>query len=58
MFLKSPGTTPLGREQLTSLVIEGKRISNHSLTRKLGHGFSRQDFIGDLVIEFHPQKQI
>ena len=51
-FLKPPGTAPSVREQLTSLVIEGRRISKHSFTRKVGHGSSRQDLVGDLVITF------
>ena len=50
-FLKPAGTAPSVREQLTSLVIEG-RISKHSFTRKVGHGSSRQDLVGDLVITF------
>ena len=51
-FLKPAGTAPSVREQLTSLVIEGRRISKHSFTRKVGHGSSRQDLVGDLVITF------
>ena len=35
-----------------SRVIEGRRISKHSFTRKVGHGSSRQDLVGDLVISF------
>ena len=49
-FLKPAGIAPSVREQLTSLVIEGRRISKHSFTRKVGHGSSRQDLVGDLVI--------
>ena len=52
-FLKPAGTAPSVREQLTRLVIEGRRISKHSFTRKVGHGSSRQDLVGDLVITFH-----
>ena len=33
-FLKSAGTILSDKEQLTSLVIEGKRMSKHSLTKK------------------------
>ena len=51
-FLNSAGTTPSGNEQLTSLVIEGSRISIHSLTRNVGHGSNRQDLQGDFVIIF------
>ena len=50
--MKPPGTSPSVREQLTSLVTEGWRISKHSLTRKVGHGSRRQDLVGDLVITF------
>ena len=50
--MKPPGTAPSVREQLTSLVTEGRRISKHSLTRKVGHGSRRQDLVGDLVITF------
>ena len=48
-FLKSAGTTPSDREQLTSLVIEGTRMSRHSLTKKVGHGSNRQDLVGDFI---------
>ena len=51
-FLKPAGKAPSVREQLTSLVIEGRRIAKHSFTRKVGHGSSRQDLVGDLVITF------
>ena len=51
-FLKSTGTTLSDREQLTSLVIEGSRMSRHSLTKKVGHGSIRQDFVGDFLIAF------
>ena len=51
-FLKPAGTAPSVREQLTSLVIEGRRISKHSFNRKVGHGSSMQDLVGDLVITF------
>ena len=51
-FLDPSGTTPSDREQLISLVIEGKRILKHSLTRKVDHGSSKQDFVGDLIIAF------
>ena len=48
-FLKLAGTTPSNR---TSLVIEGTRMSRHSLTKKVGHGSNRQDFVGDFIIAF------
>ena len=51
-FLKPAGTAPSVSEQLTSLVIEGRRISKHSFTRKVGHGSSMQDLVGDLVIPY------
>ena len=51
-FLKSAGTTPSDREQLTSLVIEGTRMSRHSLTKKVSHGSNKQDLVGDFVIAF------
>ena len=37
---------------MTSIVIKGKRISKHSLTRKVGHGSSKQDFDGEFAITF------
>ena len=30
--------------------MEAKRISRQSLTRKVGHGSSRQDFVGEFLI--------
>ena len=51
-FLKPSGTRPSLREQLTNLVIEGRRISKHSLMRKVGHGSKRHDLEGDLLIIF------
>ena len=51
-FLKSAGTTPSDREQLTSLVIEGTRMLRHSLPKKVGHGSNRQYFVGDFMIAF------
>ena len=33
-FFKPAGTTASVREQLTGLVIEGKRMTKHSLTKK------------------------
>ena len=51
-FLKSAGTTPSVREQLTSLVIEGPRMSRHSFTKKVGHWSNGQDFVGDFIIAF------
>ena len=51
-FLKSAGTTPSDGEQLTSLVIDGTRMSRHSLTKKVGHGLNRQDLVGDFIIAF------
>ena len=42
---------PSDREKLMNLVIEG-RISKHSLKTKVGHGSSKQDFLGDLMITF------
>ena len=50
--MKPAGTVPSVREQLTSLVIQGKRTSKHSFTRKVSHGSNRQDLVGDLVITF------
>ena len=51
-FFKLVGTTPSDREQLTSLVIEGKRMSKHSLTKMEGHGANRQHCVGDFIIAF------
>ena len=50
-FLKPSRTIPSDREHWTSLVIQGKRISKHSLIRKVSHGSSRQDF-SELVNTF------
>ena len=46
-FLKLLGTKPSASEQLTSLVMEGNRISTNSLTRKVGQGSRLQDFEGE-----------
>ena len=50
-FLKSAGTTPSDREEL-SLVIEGTRMSSHSSSKKVGHGSNRQGFVDDFIIAF------
>ena len=49
-FLNSSGTTPSDSEQLTRLVIQGSKISIHSLTRNVGHGSNKQDLVGDFMI--------
>ena len=46
-FLKLKGTTPSDREQLMSLMIEGRRMSKYSFTKKVFHGSNKQDFVGD-----------
>ena len=51
-FLNSSGTTSPDNEQLTSLVIEGSKISIHSLTRNVVHGSNKQDLEGDFMIIF------
>ena len=52
-FLKPAWTTPSDKKQLTTLVIEGKRISKYSLTKKVGHGSTKQEFVGDLIITLY-----
>ena len=37
-FLKPSGTSPSQSEQLTKLVIDGMRMSMHSLIRNVGNG--------------------
>lgn len=49
-FLKLLGTKPSASEQLTSLVIEGNRMSANSLTIKVGQGSRVQDFEGEASI--------
>ena len=49
-FLNSCGTTPSDNEQLTSLVIEGSRISMHSVTKNEGHGSNEHDLEGYFMI--------
>ena len=49
-FLNPSGTKPSDNDQLTGLVFEGNRISIHSFTRKVGHGSSKQDLVGDFMI--------
>ena len=44
-FFKPAGTMPSDREWLMSLVNEGRRISKHSLTEKLGHGSNKENFV-------------
>ena len=50
--MKLVGTMPSDREPLTRLVIESTRMSRHSLTKKVGHGSNRQNFVGDFIIAF------
>ena len=49
-FLNPSGTSPSRSEQLTNLVIDGRRMSIHSLIRNVGNGSNRLDFVGDLLI--------
>ena len=56
--LKSAGTMPSNREQLPSLVIEGRRVFKHSLTRKVDHESNKQDFVGDFIMNFYRISQI
>ena len=51
-LLKPSGTAPSNKEQFTSFVIEGSSISRQSLTRKVGQGSRRQDFVGEFLITF------
>ena len=51
-FLKPAGTIPSDRDQLKCLVIEGKRLSKHSLTKTEAHASNKQDFIGDFIVVF------
>ena len=48
--LKPSGTQPSMNEQLTNFVIDGKRMSLHSLMRNVGHGSNRQDFVGEFLM--------
>ena len=45
--LKPSGTCPSSRERLISLVNDGNKMSAQSLIRKVGHGSSRQDLVGE-----------
>ena len=49
-FLKPSETSPSLSEKLTSLVIDGRRKSMHSLIRNVGNGSNRHDLVGDLLI--------
>ena len=51
-LLKPSGTAPSNKEQFTSFMIEGSSISRQSLTRKVGQGSRRQDFVGEFLITF------
>ena len=51
-LLKPSGTAPSNKERFTSFVIEGSSISRQSLTRKVGQGSRRQDFVGEYLITF------
>ena len=51
-LLKPSGTAPSNKEEFTSFVIEGSSISRQSLTRKVGQGSKRQDFVGEFLITF------
>ena len=44
------GTSPFRSEQLTNLVIDGKRISMHSLIRNVGNWSNMHNLVGDLLI--------
>ena len=41
---------PISSEQLTNFVIDGSRISMHSLIRNGGNGSNRHDLVGDVLI--------
>ena len=49
-FLKPSGTSPSWSEQFTNLVIDGRRMSMHSLIRNVGNGSNRHNLVGDLLI--------
>ena len=49
-FMKLLGKHPSDKNMLMSLVIGGKRTSTHSLSKKVGIGSRRQDFVGDSLI--------
>ena len=51
-LLKPSGTAPSHKEQFTSFVIEESSISRQSLTKKVGQGSRRQDFVGEFLITF------
>ena len=50
--MKPSGTAPSDKEQFISFVMEGSNISRQSLTRKVGQGSRRQDFVGEFLITF------
>ena len=51
-FLKLSGTSPSLSEQSTNFVIDGRRMSMHSLIRNVGNGSNKHDLAGDLLIIF------
>ena len=48
VFLNPSGTSPSWSEQLTNLVIDGRRMSIHSLIRNVGNGSNMHDLVVDL----------
>ena len=49
-FLKGFGKIPSWRDKITSLVIEGRKMSIHLLTRNVGQGSKEHVFDGDSLI--------
>ena len=48
--LKQLENKPSDNDKFTSLVIDGKRQSAQSLSKNVGHGSSRHDFVGEADI--------
>ena len=46
-FLKLSGKHALNKDMLTSFLIDGSRMSTHSLNKNVGIGSRRQDLVGD-----------
>ena len=49
-FLNPSGTRPSDNEQFISLIIDGRSILIHSLTRNVGHGSIMHDCVVELTM--------
>ena len=49
-FLKLSGKHPSDKDMSTSLLMDGSRISTHSLNKNVGIGSRRQDLVGNSFI--------